>query len=100
MADRVGLGSIRIPKGLSCLTGWRTPIEILGDFARLATPFRRKSGTKNPAGVAARGGVQNGLGSANKADAFLPPRGLCCNAGGAGMNRLLDPENFVAEKLA
>lgn len=61
MADRVGLGSIRILKDLSCLTGCWTPIEILGDFARLATRFRRKSGTKNPASVAARGGVQKGL---------------------------------------
>ena len=61
MADRVGPGSIRILKDLSCLTGCWTPIEILGDFGRLATPFRREFGTKNPAGVAARGGVQMGL---------------------------------------
>jgi hypothetical protein len=61
VADREELGSTRIFNDLSCLTRCKTSIEILGDFGRLATLFDRETETKNPAGVAARGGVEMGL---------------------------------------
>lgn len=55
------LGFIRNFKDLVWLTGWVTPTEILGDFKWLTNLVGKLSKTKNPAGVAARGGVQMGL---------------------------------------
>lgn len=46
---------------LDGLTRLGAVIEIQRDFPRLANGQSRRLGTKNPAGVAARGGVQKGL---------------------------------------
>lgn len=46
---------------LDGLTHSGAVIEIQRDFPHLANGQRRRSDTKNPAGVAARGGVQKGL---------------------------------------
>lgn len=62
VADREELGSSRQINGLRCLPEGRARFEILGDFLALANRPRPVPDTKNPAGVAARGGVKMGLG--------------------------------------
>jgi hypothetical protein len=62
VADREEVISSHQNKSLIGLTGVRAQFEILRDFSDLANRKRRRPDTKNPAGVAARGGVRKGLG--------------------------------------
>ena len=61
MADREEAQRAFFFNSLDGLTHPRVVIEIQRDFPRLANGQSRRSDTKNPAGVAARGGVQKGL---------------------------------------
>ena len=61
MADREGDQRAFFFNNLGGLTRSGAFIEIQRDFPRLANGQSRRSDTKNPAGVAARGGVQKGL---------------------------------------
>lgn len=61
MADREEVVFLCKSNTLMRLTGCRLHIEILGDFSRLANRSGGISATKNPASVAALGGVRMGL---------------------------------------
>jgi len=61
VADREEIRFPRKSKTLMRLTGCSPYIEILGDFSRLANPAGDILATKNPASVAALGGVRMGL---------------------------------------
>ena len=61
MADREEARRAFFFNSLDRLTRPGAVIEIQRDFPRLANGQSWKSNTKNPAGVAARGGVQKGL---------------------------------------
>lgn len=61
MADREEGRRAFFFNNLDGLTPSGVVIEIQRDFPRLANGQSRRSDTKNPAGVAARGGVQKGL---------------------------------------
>ena len=62
VVDREELGSSRQINSLWCLPKGRARFEILGIFLALANRKRAVPDTKNPTGVAARGGVKMGLG--------------------------------------
>lgn len=72
MADREEVVSSREFKALSRLTGCEAHIEILGDFSRLANPSRRLPDKKDPASVAALGGVPMGLAQHLRPQGFYP----------------------------
>ena len=62
VVDREELSSSRQINSLWCLPKGRARFEILWDFLALANRPRTVADTKNPAGVAAHGGVKMGLG--------------------------------------
>lgn len=66
MADREEGRQAFLFNNLGGLTRPRAVIEIQRDFQRLANGQEWKSDTKNPASVAAHGGVQKGLGQHSK----------------------------------
>lgn len=66
VADREEGRQAFLFNNLGRLTRLKAVIEIQRDFRRLANGQGWKSDTKNPAGVAARGGVQKGLGQHSK----------------------------------
>lgn len=70
MADREEIVFPRKSKPLMCLTGCVPHIEILGDFSRLANPSGDLAATKNPASVAALGGVRMGLAQHSRPQGF------------------------------
>jgi hypothetical protein len=77
VADREEVVSSCEFKALSRLTGCKSHIEIFRDFSRLANPSGRLSTTKNPASVAALGGVRMGLAQHSRPQGFYP---LPCTA--------------------
>ena len=72
VADREEVVSSREFKALTRLTGCKAHIEIPRDFFRLANPSGRRSDTKNPASVAALGGVRMGLAQHSRPQASYP----------------------------
>ena len=72
MADREEVVSSREYNTLTRLTGCKGHIEIPRDFSRLANPSGRLSDTKNPASVAALGGVRMGLAQHSRPQGFYP----------------------------
>ena len=72
VADREEVVSSREFNTLPRLTGCKAHIEIPRDFSRLANPSGRLSATKNPASVAALGGVRMGLAKHSRPQAFYP----------------------------
>jgi hypothetical protein len=66
MVDREEGRQAFLFNSLGGLTRLKAVIEIQRDFPRLANGRSRKSDTKNPASVAAHGGVQKGLGQHSK----------------------------------
>ena len=72
VVDREEVVSSREFNALYRLTGCKAHIEIPRDFSRLANPSGRLSDTKNPASVAALGGVQMGLAQHSRPKAFYP----------------------------
>lgn len=72
VADREEVVSSREFKALPRLTGCKAPIEIPRDFSRLANPSGRLPVTKNPASVAALGGVRMGLAQHSRPQGFYP----------------------------
>ena len=72
MADREEVVSSHEFNALPRLTGYKGHIEILRDFSRLANPSGRLSTTKNPASVAALGGVRMGLAQHSRPQEFYP----------------------------
>ena len=72
MADREEVISSREFNILTRLTGHRAHIEIPRDFSHLANPLGRLSDTKNPASVAALGGVRMGLAQHSRPQASYP----------------------------
>lgn len=66
VADREEGRQAFLFNNLGGLTRIKAVIEIQRDFRRLANGQGRKSYAKNPASVAAHGGVQKGLGQHSK----------------------------------
>jgi hypothetical protein len=72
VADREEVVSSFKIKLLARLTGTWAHFEIFIDFSALANPMNGHADTKNPASVAAHGGVQMGLAQHSRPKAFGP----------------------------
>ena len=72
MADREEVVSYSEYNALCRLTGYIAHIDIPRDFSRLANPSGRLPDTKNPASVAALGGVRMSLAQHSRPKGFYP----------------------------